>query len=120
VRVVGPAARVPDAGRSDRRRQASGGARLFFHPVASVADPKALRPFAVAADDGTFRLTTYMAEDGAPAGEYVVTVTWPVKAGADEEASSDRLKYAYADPKKSPLRATVTTGGNALDPIRLK
>ncbi|OWK34997.1 hypothetical protein FRUB_09839 [Fimbriiglobus ruber] len=96
------------------------GARIFFHPEANLADPRALRPIAIVEADGSFRLTTYLANDGAPAGEYVVTVTWPTKAGADEEISGDRLKYAYADAKKSKLRVTVKAGNNDLEPFRLK
>src|SRR5277367_6459881 len=52
------------------------GARVFFSPAENPADPRALRPFAIVDKDGAFRLTTYTAYDGAPAGDYVVIITW--------------------------------------------
>src|SRR5437868_15182861 len=48
---------------------------LVFHPV-NDAGPQVTRPTATAENDGTFAPTTYEAADGAPAGEYAVTVEW--------------------------------------------
>ena len=79
-----------------------------------------LVPFAVADPDGSFRLTTYLVADGAPAGEYVVTVTWPADpAGGDDAPGADRLKNAHADTTTSKLRASVRPGDNRLDPFHL-
>jgi hypothetical protein len=100
------------------------GARVFFSPAANPTDPRALRPFAVVDKDGSFRLTTYKTFDGAPAGDYVVTVTWSMKlpgaSGNDDAARSpDRLKNAYGSPAVSKLRATVKPEPNSLEPFRL-
>src|SRR5688572_20752206 len=51
-------------------------ALVIFHPL-NDPDPKAPRPTGEVAADGTFTLSTHTAGDGAPAGEYAVTVTWP-------------------------------------------
>lgn len=95
-------------------------AQVAFHP-AGDADPTAPRPTGHTGPDGTFRLTTYTANDGAPAGEYVVTVVWPNDAIPVDECASpvthDRLNGHYADPAARRLVATVGTGAN---PITLR
>ena len=98
------------------------GATVVFHPVAST-DPKAPRPSGVVAADGTFTLSTFALDDGAPAGDYVVAIVWLTPAPATATASAERgnrLPQVYADPKSSPLRATVKEGPNVLDPFKLK
>jgi hypothetical protein len=52
------------------------GARVVFHPKDN-ADPQAPRPHGTAGADGSFHLTTNRPGDGAPAGEYSVTVPSP-------------------------------------------
>ena len=52
------------------------GAIVMLIPV--TFDIKDLeRSMATVDDDGAFAITTYNANDGAPAGEYVITLTWP-------------------------------------------
>ena len=95
------------------------GAYLTFHPDGDVGITKGNKPFGRAAKDGTFQVTTYDTNDGAPAGEYRVTVVWP----EDPEArgpSPDRLKGKYADPQSTPLRATVEAGKTELPPLELR
>ncbi len=75
-------------------------------------------PSARAGPDGSFRLGTFGADDGAPAGDYVVTVEWhdrsrpkyDVAGRGETDRGPDKLKGAYADRTKSPLRATVAAG----------
>ncbi|MCI0682696.1 MAG: hypothetical protein L0Y71_11375 [Gemmataceae bacterium] len=67
--------------------------------------------------DGSFKLTSYVAGDGAPAGEYGVLITWP-RAGAaeDEESeapeSEDRLDGAYSNPNAPAWRKQVKPENN--------
>jgi len=101
------------------------GAVIFFHPKGG--DLNSLRPSAVTASDGSFSLTTGQ-KDGAPAGQYAVTVIWPeepkdpgkIRAAPDETSPKDRLGGRYRDPKSSNLSATVNSGSNRLDPFDLK
>src|SRR5690242_13447353 len=56
------------------------GALVVLHPVADDG-PLAIRPTGKVGPDGMYVLTSFVAETrtttpGAPAGEYVVTVTW--------------------------------------------
>lgn len=82
-------------------------AQVAFHPVGvgslSVAHTDA---------EGRFRLTTRAANDGAAAGEYVVTFFWPNHEGMCDDFAHDRMNGAYLDRAKSPLRATVRPESN--------
>jgi hypothetical protein len=89
----------------------------------AAADPKlaALRPHAVVKADGTFRLTTFRTEDGAPAGSYVLTVRWPLppRPGREDEGT-DRFRGRYADPKRPVRQVEVAPGTNEVGRIDLK
>ena len=88
-------------------------ARLALHPADRRAGPF---PVAVTGPDGTFRLMTYSVDDGAPAGEYVVTLSWPNDSIPIDECGDpnahDRLAGYYLDPARSPLRVTIRPGPN--------
>ncbi len=105
--------------------KAAVGAKLFFHPAADPGAQRALRPFAEVEADGTFEVNTYLAGDGAPAGDYVVTIYWPAPRPpasgkfADESQPPDRLKDLYSNPSTSKLRAHIARGDNTLPPFQL-
>lgn len=74
---------------------------------------RAVRADGFVAADGSFTLSTYTANDGAPAGEYVVTVVWRQPFyGPDGKPGANRLPARYADLKQSPLRVVVKPGQN--------
>lgn len=80
----------------------------------------AARPLGYVQADGSFQLTTYKENDGAPAGRYKVTVEWrPKKKSSMEPDGPDRLKGRYADPKTSKIEVTVNKGPTTLDPIKI-
>jgi len=108
--------------------QPAAGARVILHatkyePIEGQTVPI---PTATAANDGTFVLTSFDEGDGAPAGEYDVTITWPMlqdSAATDPEAqgpSIDRLRGRYADPDTSGITVTISEGDNVLEPFELK
>ena len=94
-------------------------ASVFFYP----ADEQKIkiRPRARTDADGRFKLNSYGSEDGAPAGDYTVTVVW---TGADDDENRDnlpdRLQGRYSDPKTSPLKVTIKPGKNEVRPFQLK
>jgi len=92
---------------------------IVFHPVGEP-DPKAIRPTGYAQDDGTFTLTTYAAKDGAPAGEYAITVECRVPP-IDDNGNPGRnvLPRRYGDPKTSGLHVQLVEGPNELEPLVL-
>ncbi len=95
--------------------QPAASALVTFHPI----DGQSARPTCRVGDDGRFALTTREAGDGAPAGEYRVTVVW-TRAVAGKKGVSDGddvpvrslLPATYASPETTPLKATVRPGGN--------
>lgn len=97
-------------------------AAVVFHPIGDRAAGSP-RPSAQVAADGTFVLGTYTADDGAPPGEYAVTVFWPAAAapiGGDADSDVDRLGGRYSDPATTALRARVDEQPTDLAPFRLQ
>jgi hypothetical protein len=72
------------------------------------------RPRATVQPDGSFTLSTYGENDGAPVGEYTVAVSWE-----DPESKSDRFNGRY-NAANSRMSASVKEGTNDLPPIELK
>jgi hypothetical protein len=95
------------------------GALVVLHPAGAATAVD--RPNATVREDGTFRLSTFAEGDGAPAGEYGVTIVWPRRAAAkgfgdlaQRRAVPDRLGGRYADPKNPRLKARVEKKPTAL------
>jgi hypothetical protein len=102
---------------------------VIFHPRGGNERLQKLRPTARVGSDGYFRLGTYQAEDGAPLGDYAITVEWPgpdpnipLAAGDEEAAMSgpDRLGGKYQNAATSELAATIAPGENELPPIEVQ
>jgi hypothetical protein len=101
------------------------GAVITFHS----ADPKdrSTPAHATADAEGRYTLHTYRPDDGAPAGDHIVTIYWPAPRpkGAGKEASPDagagvmptidRLRGKYNTAGNSPLRATVEPRDNEIN-----
>lgn len=102
------------------------GARVIFHPVS--ATPDLPQPSALVDENGSFRLGTRDPGDGAPAGEYKVTIDWmdlssqgvSADGGDDLRTPADKLGGRYADPNRSTFRVTIKEGENILPPFELK
>lgn len=96
-------------------------ARVTFHALNGPAGA-ALQPIAIAEADGSFRPSTRLSYDGAPAGDYAVTVVWPKVTMDHGEAieGPDLLRGRYGDPARSGLKATIKEGENDLPPLQLK
>ena len=100
------------------------GARVVFYPTTSDVDGKKLPTPAGDTDaSGKYVLTSYKPEDGAPAGDYKVTVVWLEPPPANAQGifdQKDRLQGRYSDPQTSPLKATVPEGGGEILPFELQ
>lgn len=96
------------------------GAFVTLHPVTPRGD-SVPAPRANVDRDGKLRISTFATGDGAPAGEYVVTVQWnrPVKAGGDVVSGPNVVPRKFASPSTSGLVVKVAEGPNQLAPIRL-
>ena len=93
---------------------------VVLHPVNSAGETP-VHPHAYGTTDGTFELTSFTSGDGAPAGEYAVTVQLrqpPLKD--DDPPARNLLPSRYASPDTSGLRVQIVEGSNELEPLRLK
>jgi hypothetical protein len=109
----------PVSGRVLESGKPAAGARV---QLSAVGDPRLAKlcPHAEVGADGTFRLTTFTTGDGAPAGKYALTLSWPLppRPGKEQEGP-DRFKGRYADPRRPLRQVQVVAGANVLDPIQL-
>jgi hypothetical protein len=98
-------------------------AQVTFHPI-NDNGPKVIRPVGRVDEQGNFTLTSFKDSDGAPAGEYQVTVVWflarPARAGSDETTSANYLPEKYSRAETSKLKATVAPGTNDIPAFELK
>ena len=95
------------------------GAFVALHP--KVPQPDVPTPRANIGSDGQLKVTTYDTADGAPAGEYVLTIEWykPIKQGGDVVAGPNIIPRKYASPKTSPVLIQVAEGHTSFPPIKL-
>jgi hypothetical protein len=125
----------PVRGKVLYRGRAAANAEVVFHPAEDDPRLAALCIHGTADAEGVFELTTYRRGDGAPAGDYVVTVFWPrPRSGApvagdsadpeDPESADleggDFFQGRYGSRSASKLRATVGEQENELPPFDLK
>ena len=85
-------------------------------------DPNSqLLPRAQTDAEGKFRITTYNGGDGAPKGEYNITIEWLtyIKRSSDW-GGPDKLKNQYNDPKTTPFHVTVEDQPLVLPAFELK
>jgi hypothetical protein len=85
--------------------QPAGGAEITLYHTSDFGTDKTILPTAMSANDGSFTLSTYDANDGAPAGDYQVRVTWPAYHG--RVPGPDRLQEKFSNPFKSGLTVHV-------------
>jgi hypothetical protein len=97
------------------------GATVVFQ-LANASDLNALKPSGVAGADGSFTLSTFAPGDGAPAGDYIVVITWFPKDAKSDPATGEvknRLPDVYGSRATSTLRAKVNEGPNEFQPFKL-
>lgn len=73
-------------------------------------------------ESGEFRIYTYAAIDGAPEGDYVVTISWKDAEGRNREGEKypELLPAKYQNPTASGLKASVRPGESSLVDFQLK
>lgn len=90
----------------DAKKKPAVGAIVTFHPA--DADPNEMKPIGKVDEQGNYTLTTYTEGDGAPEGEYTITIIWPTpKKTPFDVDHGDQLKGALARPEKSQHKFTV-------------
>jgi hypothetical protein len=99
-----------------------GEALVVLHPLAGSA-ASSQRPVALTDSGGHFSLTTIRSGDGAPPGEYAITVELRAARMVGEELVRDGrnlLPLRYGRPDQSGLKCQVFAGDNELPVIELK
>ena len=92
---------------------------IALHPL-DPKDKDVPHPTAYTDAAGRFDLSTYASGDGAPVGDYAVTIVWwvsaPVKDAqeGDDAPTLNRLPSRYSDAKTTNLRAQIGAGVNEL------
>ena len=96
------------------------GVNVDLTPKAGQDQSSPIAPHGEAGEDGTFKIMTYSTNDGAPAGEYVLTFTWTdrskgVQIGGAKGGGEppDQFDGKYADPAKS--KHTLSVGADATE-----
>ena len=94
-----------------------------------------MRPFAYADDNGNFKLKTYVSDDGAPPGEYRVSIvaasTNPAGLSKDapiqDEAPTmaavmipQTISKKYGNVETAGITVLIKPEGNQLEPFQLQ
>jgi hypothetical protein len=88
---------APASGKVTYKGESVKGGSLTFAPVPSEDGKPAGKPAsATVNEDGTFKLTTYVPDDGAVVGKHTVNYTPPSDGGGEDSAEG------HAEQKKSP------------------
>jgi hypothetical protein len=93
------------------------GARVVFHHVDDWGE-ESIVPQGMTVEDGRFVLSTYAMRDGAPAGDYRVTVEWP-SFRRGKHVGPDRLQKKFSKPSTSGLTAHFVEGPNEV-PVKVE
>lgn len=89
------------------------GATIVFHFKDPVTKKVSRAGDAFVEPDGAFTMSTYAAGDGAPVGEYAVTLAANAGYGtASQVAPGIEIPAVYTKPDTTPLAVTVKSGKN--------
>jgi len=101
--------------------QPAEGAKVVFLPAGEEnAQFRGARPAGVVSADGSFEMQTDPYGVGAPAGEYVVLITWfPPRDENPNANPKNKLPNKYSDQAKPLLKVTVKEDENKLEPFKL-
>ncbi|MFY9256959.1 MAG: hypothetical protein WAO83_26135 [Fuerstiella sp.] len=99
-------------------------ASIRFHPVTEPDDGKPVfLPRAIVDEAGNYFVTTYSYADGAPVGEYRVSLSWQGPMEGVSEDDEDKLKELlpkkYTSPASSGITVVISEGQNIIPEILL-
>ena len=101
---------------------------VTFHPSGSSSHPNEATPSPTGKTnaEGIYQLHTYLGTDGAPAGQYAVSLSFAGSAESRDVMAKNqtiaitKIPAKYSDPRKSGLTATIEKGNNAIEPFEIK
>jgi hypothetical protein len=114
-----PIAVHPAQGKITFKGQPTHGAMVTLHPKTAAADVP--NPRATVDKTGAFKLSTFAAGDGAPEGDYVLTVFWykPIQNGPDVSPGPNVIPVKYTKPETTNIEIKIAAGQNDLSTIQL-
>lgn len=112
---------APVSGSVTSKGKPAPGIRVKFHPQFEMGKVK-FTPYGETGPEGRYVLNTGAPGNGAPVGDYIVTIEKP-RSGTDAnglEAEVDDLKGKYSDPQKSQFKVSVKSGENVVPPFDIE
>ena len=91
-------------------------AMIILKSIGDPIDTRHSQPWGEVGQDGTYQLTTYQTNDGAPAGTYAITLFWPSSPGSD----IDRLKEQFDSIENAVAQVEIKSGNNTIPDIKLE
>ena len=101
------------------------GVDLAFHATNKSSDA-GFPPHAKTDENGNFQLTTYLKDDGAPAGEFKVSIAFAAEVAGEDDGSDQTRKIIAQVPVKyhkketTPFTVTIKPEANTLEPFALE
>jgi hypothetical protein len=102
------------------------GVSVVLNPIeGSPAAKKGIAPSGTSDESGSFVISTYAQDDGAPAGEYKVTLQWmrtePEANGppAGFSAPRDKFEGRFRNPAVSTWSTKIEEGNNVLEHLTI-
>ena len=92
-------------------------ATVIFH--AKIPPKGFIKPRAISNAHGEFTLTTYVLGDGAPEGEYEITLEQWLNDNP-QVGATNRLPKKLGSPSASGLKASVAATQNTLSPFEIR
>ena len=110
----------PVEGAVTRNGKPLANALVALHPKGG--DPRAITARGQTDAEGKFVVTTYDQNDGAPEGEYAVTVQYfeLIKNGGSSEPGPNVLNPKISSPNQTDIVVKVAAGPNKLPPIEVE
>lgn len=95
------------------------GATVSLLPIERPAEQVGISSTGIVKKDGTFKISSYGKEDGAPLGEYAVVIKWFKFVATEGGGGSgpNVLPSKYASASTTPIKLTVKEGSNEIPPI---
>lgn len=114
---------VPVSGTVTRQGKPLAGVVVTFHPQFNIGKTE-FEPSGETNAEGKFTLSTANGGDGAPPGEYVVTMIKPrIESDPNQsgiEVEVDELKWKFNDIASSPWTVTVENDETVLEPFNIE
>jgi hypothetical protein len=109
----------PVSGKVSFQGKPPAGAIVVLNPV-NTSENHNVMPTGTVKDDGSFTLTAYEPDDGAPQGEYVATIQWYKVTKEAGGPGPNVLPKTYGVAKSSPIKVNVANGPVEIPPIAIR